>query len=152
MKRLGLLLFLICSQMIFSQNLDEYRALLKTGENSERAAKQLIEKSGASYKKTKLPIYAAFEAVGQFFMAKHAFNPFKKMSYFNVGKNDLDEAVKADPKNLEIRLMRLITQEKTPRFLGYTENITEDRNLLIKEYRTESDEDLKLYIKNYLKL
>ena len=152
MKRLGLLLLLICSQMILSQNLEEYRAMLKTGENSERSAKQLIEKSAVAYKQTNQPIYSAFLAVGQFFMAKHAFNPFKKMSYFNEGKEILDGAVKADPKNLEIRLMRLITQEKTPKFLGYTQNIIEDRNLLIKEYQKTGDNDLKLYIKNYLKL
>ena len=152
MKRLGILLLLICSQMILSQNFDEYRALMKTGENSQRSAKTLIEKSTLAYKQTKQPVYAGFLAVGEFFMAKHAFNPFKKISYFNEGKKNLEYAVKSDPKNLEIRLMRLITQEKAPKFLGYTDNIWEDRNFLTKEYHNSNDNDLKLYIKNYLKL
>jgi hypothetical protein len=138
--------------MILSQNFDEYRALMKTGENSEKSAKTLIEKSTLAYKQTNRPIYAGFLAVGQFFMAKHVFNPFKKMSYFNEGKLNLENAVKSDPKNVEIRLMRLITQEKAPKFLGYSDNISADRNFLIKEYLHSTDADLKMYIKNYLKL
>lgn len=138
--------------MILSQNFDEYRALMKTGENSEKSAKTLIEKSTLAYKQTNRPIYVGFLAVGQFFMAKHVFNPFKKMSYFNEGKLNLENAVKSDPKNLEIRLMRLITQEKAPKFLGYSDNILADRNFLIKEYLHSTDADLKMYIKNYLKL
>ena len=152
MKRLSFLLLLMISQMIFSQNLVECRALLKAGESSEKSAKDLIERSNFAYKKTKEPVYAGFLAVGQFFMAKHVFNPFKKMMYFNEGKKTLDSAVKSDPKNLEIRLMRLITQEKAPRILGYNQNISEDRSFLVKEYKTTDDGDLKLYIKNYLKL
>ena len=138
--------------MILSQNFDEYRALMKSGEKSEQSAKQLIQKSTVAYNATKQPVYAGFLAVGEFFMAKHAFNPFKKMSYFNEGKRLLEFAVKSEPRNLEIRLMRLITQEKAPHFLGYTDNISEDRNFLIKEYHNTNDLELKNYIKNYLKL
>ena len=152
MKSLSAFLLLICFQMVSAQNFDEYRALMKTGESSEQSAKKLIEKSTFAYKKTNQPVYAGFLAVGQFFMAKHVFNPFKKLSYFNEGKKTLEYAIKADPKNLEIRLMRLITQEKAPKMLGYTHNIAEDRSFLIKEYKNTSDDDLKMYIKNYLKL
>ena len=64
----------------------------------------------------------------------------------------MEYAVKSDPGNLEIRLMRLITQEKAPRILGYTQNISEDRTFLTRAYKSTEDDDLKLYIKNYLKL
>ena len=152
MKKWIILIFLIISQMMLSQNLNEYRTLLKSGESSEKAAKDLIEKSTTAYKKTNKPLYAGFLAVGQFFMAKHIFNPLKKMKYFNDGKKTLEYAVKSDPGNLEIRLMRLITQEKAPRILGYTQNISEDRTFLTRAYKSTEDDDLKLYIKNYLKL
>ncbi len=126
--------------------------MLKSGENSERSAKLLIEKSTAAFEKTGEPLYGGFLAVGNFYMAKHAFNPLKKMSYFNEGKAKLENAVKADPKNLEIRLMRLITQENAPRILGYNQHIAEDRNFLIREYRNTPDSDLKVYIQQYLNL
>ncbi len=137
---------------MFSQNLKEYRKLLQTGESSERAAKTLIEKSTTSYQDSKEPIYIGFLAVGKFFMAKHAYNPLKKISYFNDGKKFMDQALKSDPTNLEIRLMRLITQENAPNFLGYNRDIKEDRAYLTKEYMSEDDKDLKIYIKDYLKL
>lgn len=138
--------------MIDAQSLSEYRALLKSGENSETATKNLISKSETAYHETKKPIYRGFFAVGKILMAKHTFNPFKKMSYFNEGKNHLEKAIKEDPKDLELRLMRLITQEKIPKMLNYSQQITEDRNYLTREYQNTSDKNLKLYIKEYLKI
>ena len=152
MKRLSLIIILLISNVMYSQNLKEYRTLLQTGESSERAAKTLIEKSDTAYKESKKPIYAAFLAVGKFFMAKHAFNPLKKMSYFNEGKKILESAVKTEPDNLEVRLMRLITQENVPKILGYYQNISEDRTFLTRSFNNTNDEDLKIYIKDYLKL
>lgn len=145
-------LILIFSQMIDAQNLSEYRALLKSAENSETATKTLITKSETAYHSTKKPIYKGFLGVGNLLMAKHVFNPFKKMSYFNEGKNHLEKAIKDDPKDLELRLMRLITQEKIPKVLNYNQKITEDRNFLTKEYQNASDPNLKNYIKEYLKI
>lgn len=152
MKRLTFLLLLIISNLMFSQNLKEYRALLQTGEKSEKSAKTLIDKSTTAYKNSKEPVYLGFLAVGKFFMAKHAFNPLKKMSYFNEGKKLMENSLKAEPDNLEVRLMRLITQESVPKILGYSQNISEDRTYLTRSYKNTTDEDLKIYIKDYLKL
>ena len=152
MKKIGLFLLIIFTNVMFAQNLKDYRTLLQKGENSEVAAKKLIEKSSMAFSETKQPIYAGFLAVGKFFMAKHVFNPVKKMSYFNEGKNTMEAAIKSDPKNLEVRLMRLITQESVPKLLGYYQNIEEDRNFLTKDYKKTADNDLKIYIKAYLKL
>lgn len=152
MRRTLLLSFLLMGMMVFSQNVKEFRSLMKTGESSETSAKLLIKRSAEELQAQKKPVYEAFLAVGNFFMAKHAINPLKKMSYFKQGKKMLEDAVRKDPKNLEIRLMRLISQEKTPKMLGYNQNITEDRNFLKKEYLNTNDEDLKIYIKKYLKL
>jgi hypothetical protein len=152
MKKIGLFLLIIFTNVMFAQNLKDYRTLLQKGENSEVAAKKLIEKSSMAFSETKQPIYAGFLAVGKFFMAKHVFNPLKKMSYFNEGKNTMEAAIKSDPKNLEVRLMRLITQESVPKFLGYYQNIKEDRIFLTRDYKKTADNDLKIYIKEYLKL
>ena len=152
MKRLTFLLLLIISNLMFSQNLKEYRALLQKGEKSEKSAKTLIDKSTTAYKNSKEPVYLGFLAVGKFFMAKHAFNPLKKMSYFNEGKKLMENSLKAEPDNLEVRLMRLITQESVPKILGYSQNISEDRTYLTRSYKNTTDEDLKIYIKDYLKL
>ena len=152
MKFFGTFLLILISNLMFSQNLKEFRTLLQSGENSEKSAKVLIQKSEKAFQKTDEPIFASFLAVGHFFMAKHAFSPFKKMSYFNEGKKIMDHAVLKDPKNVEIRLMRLSTQEKAPKILGYTKNISEDKKVIIAEYENIKDEDLKIYVKKILKL
>lgn len=152
MKKIGLFLLIIFTNLMYAQNLKDYRTLLQKGENSEVAAKKLIEKSSMAFSETKQPIYAGFLAVGKFFMAKHVFNPLKKMSYFNEGKKTMEAAINSDPKNLEVRLMRLITQESVPKLLGYYQNIEEDRNFLTRDYKKTADNDLKIYIKAYLKL
>ena len=151
MKKLVLVFLLFCS-FVNAQSLVELRGYLQKGENSEEVSKTLISKSKNAYDTTKKPIYMAFYAVGNFFMAKHAFNPIKKMSYFNEGKELMETALQSDPKNLEIRLMRLITQENAPAILGYNKQIKEDRSYLTKEYKNTADNDLKIYIKEYLKL
>lgn len=137
---------------MFSQNLKEYRTLIQLSKDSEKASVSLIEKSTNSYNLTKEPIFAGFVAVGDFFMAKHAFNPIKKISYFSHGKKMLEMAVAADPTNLEIRLMRLIAQENIPKILGYHQHIEQDRNFLYKNYKKTTDLDLKNFIIEYLKL
>ena len=44
-----------------------------------------------------------------------------------------------------------MTQEQAPAFLNYTDNIKEDRSFILKNYDNETDEDLKIFIKKYLK-
>ncbi|ROI07379.1 hypothetical protein EGH90_06120 [Kaistella haifensis] len=150
MKFLIIIFTLMCN-IIFAQNLKELRNYLIKGEKSSAAAIQLMEKSEALFKQNKLPIYKGFYSVGQFFMAKHAANPFKKLSYFKEGKKSLNHAIDSDSKNLELRLFRLMTQEQAPAFLNYTDNIKEDRSFILKNYENETDEDLKIFIKKYLK-
>ena len=151
MKKLVLVFLLFCS-FVNAQSLVELRGYLQKGENSEEVSKTLISKSKNAYDTTKKPIYMAFYAVGSFFMAKHASNPLNKYSYFNKGKKLLEDAIKKEPNNIEIRLMRLIFQEKTPSFLGYNKNIESDRNFIIKNYKNSDDENLVKFIKNYLKI
>lgn len=59
-------------------------------------------------------------------------NPMDKLKYFRKGKQLLDEAVKLQPAQLEIRFLRFATQTKAPSFLGYTGNIDEDKRYILK--------------------
>jgi hypothetical protein len=58
-------------------------------------------------------------------------SPAKKISYFRKGKDLIAEAVKLQPDNFEIRFLRFATQSKTPAFLGYHQNIEEDKRFLL---------------------
>lgn len=145
---ISMLMINVCS----AQDLKELRAYLPKGEKSEVAAQQLMQKSDALYKQKALPIYKGFYSIGQLFMAKHVGNPLKKMSYFKDGKKNLDNTIKTEPSNLELRVFRLMIQEQAPKFLNYRDNITEDKNFILKNYQNSKDQDLKLFIKKYMKL
>ena len=59
-------------------------------------------------------------------------NPLEKIKYFRKGKALLDESAKQQPAHVEIRFLRFATQTKAPSFLGYDDNIQEDKNLILK--------------------
>jgi hypothetical protein len=75
-----------------------------------------------------------------------------KYSYFNKGKKLLEDAVKKEPNSIEIRMMRYISQEKTPKFLGYNENMKADKEFILKNYKNSDDENLVSFIKKYFKI
>lgn len=58
-------------------------------------------------------------------------NPASKLSMFKKGKKLLDESAKSSSSNFEVRFLRFATQDKAPGFLGYTDNIEEDKAYLI---------------------
>ena len=130
----------------------QYKEQCAKAENSSAAAKELIEKATNDFANTKQPIYLAFSGVGNLFMAKHVFNPISKMSYFKKGKTELDKAIQLQPKNVEIRFYRLLSQTEMPKILGYYENIEEDKTFIKNNFQDWNDEVLKKEIKKYLKL
>lgn len=58
--------------------------------------------------------------------------PRGKLRYFNRGKANIEEAVRRQPDNPEIRFMRFATQANIPSFLFY-DNIKEDKALIIDQ-------------------
>lgn len=74
----------------------------------------------------------------------------EKIASFNKGKLLLEKEVVKNPDNIEIRFIRLIIQENTPKFLKYNYNIEEDKNLIIYNYNKMSN-DLKVIIKDFSK-
>ena len=82
--------------------------------------------------------------------AKHTFNPYKKLAYFNTGKTWLEGAVKKDPENIEIRFMRFCIQTNTPFFLGYNNETIADKNMILKHFGKIQDQDLKHKIREYM--
>lgn len=151
MKKLLFLLIFPCLTVL-GQDLSQMRRYLQTGQNSEQQALAMISAAQQGFQKTKNSTYLGFEAIGNFYLAKNSGNPFKKLSYFNQGRKKLDAAIAREPKNPELRVLRLATQENAPAVLNYNKEIAADRNFLKSSYQNIQDEELKRYIKKYLKL
>lgn len=78
-----------------------------------------------------------------FLEAKNAFNPYRKLSEFNIGKRKLDSLILADEKNIELRYMRHSIQDRVPSFLGYHDQLQVDKNFMIANL--DSIKDLETY-------
>ena len=147
MRRFILILFfgLLAAQGL--AQLDSCRELFFS-EQSEESCELIIAKAKA----TESPILKAYTGASTASLAEFAFNPAKKLTLFNSGKNMIEEAVSLDPKNAEIRLLRMVIQLESPSFLNYNNKIEEDKNIVLEWISgNEAPEGIFLsQIKNYL--
>lgn len=129
--RLVFLLLITVPAAIHAQpvTLDKARALYFSMSaekcNSLKLA-ELFEKS-----KPGLPVLRAYNGAASAAAPECITNPATKISWFRKGRTLLDEAVLSDPSNFEIRFLRFATQDKAPGFLGYNDNLKEDKIYLI---------------------
>lgn len=95
-------------------------------------------------------LLSGYSGMSWMIKANHSFNPYNKLSYFFKGKALLDDAIAADPINIELRFLRYCVQTNAPGFLSYNANITGDKNIILAAYPAISDKDLKKRIKEYM--
>lgn len=81
-------------------------------------------------------------------MSKYLSAPKDKLTSFNRGKALLESAIKAYPKNVEYRFLRLTIQENCPKMLNYNQNIQEDKELVLQHFN-EVDATTKKAITTY---
>ncbi len=104
MKKLLFVGLLFFAQTTFANipSIGEIRSLYEKAVNDESACSKLVEIL-SPYNENNNPLYAGYKASAIMMMAKHVLNPFSKMSYFKKGKRILENAIKADEKNIELR-------------------------------------------------
>ncbi|APG65510.1 hypothetical protein LPB136_09130 [Tenacibaculum todarodis] len=82
------------------------------------------------YKDNKSVDVQAYVVSLQMKQAKYKTFPWSKLSVFNKQKKILNKLIKTHPKNVHLRYVRLVIQEKTPKILGYNDHIKEDKTFL----------------------
>jgi len=75
-------------------------------------------------------VHLAYLGAYQTIWAKHTLNPFAKLDTFNEGKRNIEKAVLQSSYNAEIRFVRLSVQQNSPGFLGYKDQIKQDKEFL----------------------
>jgi hypothetical protein len=144
------LLFINVSSFAAQPPLSEIRALYENSVANESACNKLIQIL-SPYDESNYPLYAGYKASAIMMMANHVINPFSKFSYFKKGKKILENAIKADGKNIELIFLRFNIQTHLPSFLGYDESIKSDRVFLENSFLKIEDEQLKQFLIPYLK-
>lgn len=97
------------------------------------------------------PVYRAYLGGYQAIWANHIGNPLKRLATFNDGRANIDQAAKDDPRNLDIRFIRLSVQQNAPRILGYARHIEEDRKFLKQHKENISSPTLRVMIEHLLR-
>lgn len=128
--------------------LSRVRSLYQKAPNEEGAAKDLLRFTNDFDEGN--PVLLGYNGAAHMMMAKHVVNPFSKMSHFNKGKKIYKNAILSAPENIELRFLRFAVQSEAPGFLGYKENITEDKKFLMDEVLTLKDQELRKMILDYL--
>ena len=73
-------------------------------------------------------------------MANYTMNPYKKLDYFNKGKQALETHISKYPQQIDARYVRALIQSKAPKILNYYQNIQADISFIKKNIQ-ESDVD-----------
>ncbi|WP_425392930.1 hypothetical protein [Ekhidna sp.] len=128
MKSILSIVLVILSVSVFSQNLSEIRAefhsvVLNPDDSKEfHAFLSSVENPSTTVK--------AYQAVSEALLAQVLWNPFNKLKQVVKYGNQMEEAVNADPDNIEIRFLRLAIEYNLPAFLGMSSHLEEDVKLI----------------------
>lgn len=126
----GLMVFVFHLVPAQQMTLNEIREKYVKAAEDEDAAEELFK-----YLESKTenePVLYAYRGAATALMAKYAFLPHKKLSYVHKSMEILKAAVQKDNENIEIRYLRLSIQYNIPSFLGYKENLDEDKKQIYK--------------------
>ena len=95
-------------------------------------------------------VHLAYLGAFQTIWANHTFNPVDKLSTFNEGKKNIDSAALLSPTDVEIIFIRHSVQKNCPWFLGYNENLVEDKTFLYEARNSISSPTLKTMVENLI--
>lgn len=113
--------------------------------------KALCKEMIAKLKDYNGPVQQAYLGAFQTIWAKHTINPFEKLKTFNRGKANIEESVAQASSNAEIRLLRLSIQLNAPGFLGYNDNVAEDKKYILDNRSDIQSETLQKIIDECIK-
>ncbi len=74
----------------------------------------------------------AYQAVSEALIAQVVWNPFSKLSQVMKYDKIMQDAVMQDDENIEIRFLRLAIEVNLPAFLGMSEHVKEDRDMIVQ--------------------
>lgn len=95
-------------------------------------------------------VMQAYKGAAIALKAKFAKDRKAKKALFIEGVKLLESAIKSEPNNVEIRLIRLSIQENTPKILNYKGNINEDKKLILANFGKQN-QALKEHIQSFVK-
>jgi hypothetical protein len=84
-------------------------------------------------------------------MANHVKNKSEKIKLFNAGKKQIEQSVKADSTNVELRFLRYTIQSNCPKALGYTGEMKADKKFILENIGSVKNSALQKKMTSFLK-
>lgn len=147
--RLLTILFILVSTLCISQELKQLRMDYPKANLDEKITNTLHENLSSVSKEANKTI-VAYRGAATTLKAKFAKSFKNKKKFFKEGAELLEFAVNLEPKNIEIRCLRLGVQENSPKIVGYKKNIEEDKQYLLDHFAAVTDVGLRKFIKGYV--
>ena len=148
MKVVGLLIVLLFSTWA-NPDLSELRKNYPKAPNSE-AITNALQNELINVTKEDAKVLVAYKGAVSTLMAKYAKGIKNKKDFFKTGAELIEYAVEAEPENVEIRCIRLSVQENSPKVVNYKDDIPEDKQFLLNNYKSTSSKAVAAFIKNYV--
>ncbi|MCW3160986.1 hypothetical protein [Chryseobacterium oryctis] len=139
-----LLSFLTAFFIFFQSDLDELRnsyAKANLSNANTQAFINIAEKQSGSD-----VIITGYKAAAQIMEAK--ITKGNRKALVKTGATNLENIIKSNPNNIELRLIRLSVQENIPKIVGYNKNLKEDKTFILNNYGKQNTA-LKNYIKRF---
>lgn len=150
-----LFLIILLPLLLNAQTDDELLSLCRSSIDKafkeEAVAKKMYE--GLQHQNGEHNLLYGYRGAVEMSFGKHESGLIKKGKFFSSGKGILEEAISKDSKNIELIFLRYTIQYNVPGFLGYDDNLEEDRAYLEKAVQTpmEGMGSLKVSIREFLK-
>lgn len=144
-------LFLSFALPMAALNLAQVRQAYIAAAESEANAEKFASLLESVSKDDGNKVLVAYKGCSLTLKSKHSNYLPDKISFMKEGAAYLDHAAQSDPKNIEIRMIRLSVQENVPFIVNYRDNIDEDKALILANYAKASKE-VKAHVGNYVKI
>lgn len=143
------LIFTFLTGLVFlfqTSDLEVLRNTYSKANLSVEGAKNFIET--ADKKTSSDPVITGYKAASEILEAKVTTEKNKRKAFIKSGASHLENVIKNNPNNIELRLIRLSVQENIPKIVGYSKNLKEDKTFILNNY-SKQNAVLKSYIKKF---
>lgn len=144
--------FLLLFSLLFfnsSPSIDAVREAYKAAASNKNMVDNLYQLTSSISNQDK-PELIVYKGAAIALKAKYAKTIKAKKEGFITGVTIVNKTIENNPNNIEARFVRLTIQENTPKFLGYKNNLEDDKNFIVKQFAYIKSNTLKKYLKEYI--
>ena len=145
MKHIYFIILFLSFGALQAQSLEKVRTAYTTASDSKENAVAFVELMANT--PTTDVVLNAYKGASKMILAKFGGN---RIALLKEGKPLLENALKQQPQNAELHLIRLSVQEHLPKVVPYRNDITDDKDFILAHYAQQTRE-LQKYIAGFVK-